>query len=315
MKRKIISLICVLSTLSTVAYAAPIDTLKEDTVTGNIILSGDFSAQCGYSVLLLKPNIDASSLSDATDENIMEKTAYMLNTSTQDGKYNIEIPMSADNPSGVYTVSVRSAIGSEPTRQTITWYNPEEIANIFEKLKNSTSENDILTVINSEENCNKLGISYELLKNLSSNDKTVIAQGLYNSKNDIIDIESLQNIFNDIAVLKALPSSKSNEEAKNIILNYAESLDIADSGLFKKYSNKDAEYQKSAASKLIGESIDTTSKFAELFEISIFLTDINYASSATDVNKILNENKNLLSSKTDKYFTKSNTSAYDKKLA
>ena len=75
MKRKIISLICVLSTLSTVAYAAPIDTLKEDTVTGNIILSGDFSAQCGYSVLLLKPNIDASSLSDATDENIMEKTA------------------------------------------------------------------------------------------------------------------------------------------------------------------------------------------------------------------------------------------------
>ena len=315
MKRKIISVICILSTLSTVAYAAPIDSLKEDTVTGNIMLSGDFSAQCNYSVLLLKPNVDASSLSDVTDADIMEKTAYMLNTSTSDGKYDIKIPMSDDNPSGVYTVSVRSTIDSKPTRQTITWYNPTEITAVFDLLKNSTSADDILAIINSEENCNKVGISHDLLKNLSLTDKTSVAQGLYNKKADIINIETLQKIFNELAVPKALPASKTSEEAKNIILNYAENLGISDTELFEKFSKKDAEYQKTAASKVIGKSINDTSKFADLFKDVLFLTDIKYAPSATDVNKILNENKSSLSSKVDKYFSKSNTSSYDKLIA
>jgi len=315
MKRKIISGLCILSMLSTVAFAAPIDNVEEDSSTGNIKISGDFSAQCNYSVLLIKPNVDPDSLSDVSDEDIMNNITYMLNTATPDGGYSIEIPMPANSPSGIYTVSVSSAISAEPTRHTILWYNPEEIANIFETLKNAGSGEDILNIINSEENCNKLGLPYELIKNLSSADKTALAKQIYLNKESITDIASLKNLFIDHAILKAIPASKTAEEAQDLITKYASSLDISESETFKKFAEKDDNYKKSTAKRLIGTEISNTTEFATLFKTAAFLADIACSASAADVNKILNENRDLLSGKIDKYFTISNTSAYDKKIA
>jgi len=273
MKRKIISGLCILSMLSTVAFAAPIDNVEEDSSTGNIKISGDFSAQCNYSVLLIKPNVDPDSLSDVSDEDIMNNITYMLNTATPDGGYSIEIPMPANSPSGIYTVSVSSAISAEPTRHTILWYNPEEIANIFETLKNAGSGEDILNIINSEENCNKLGLPYELIKNLSSADKTALAKQIYLNKESITDIASLKNLFIDHAILKAIPASKTAEEAQDLITKYASSLDISESETFKKFAEKDDNYKKSTAKRLIGTEISNTTEFATLFKTAAFLAE------------------------------------------
>lgn len=315
MKRKIISVICLLSMLSTAVYAAPIDSIEEDVNTGNIKISGDFSEKCKYSIQLIKPGIDIASLSDATDAEIMNMVAYLLNTYTSDGKYIVEIPMHDNNPPGVYTISVHGENLSEPTRKTIAWYKPEEIAEIFAQFKDAPSSNEVTDIIKSEDNCNKLGVSYSMIKTLDSDAISDISAYLYGIKASVSDVPAFRTEFTKIAFLKAVPSASDDEDAKNMIIENAVTLGISQNEKYIAFSKENDIYQRSAAGRLIGSNIESVSKFTELFENAVFLADIEFAGSASDINKILTANKSMLSANVNKYFNTSNTYNYDKQIA
>lgn len=314
MKRKIISVLCLLSVVTGGVSAAPIDSLEEDVTTGKIKVSGDFSGQCRYSVLLAKPEVDADSLNSVTDEELAESLVTLLHQNTADGKYSIEIPMKADNPSGTYTISVHGENDSEPTRMTILWYNPVEIAELFSYFKNSSTSDDVLSIIKDEENCNKLGVSYELIKNLSTSELSSVASVLFNKKNDIADIDAFGDEFDKTTILKAIAAAKTNAEAKTLIVSYSDVLGISNNDSFISFTGKSETYQNITAGKLTESEFDSFDKFAKLFEDASILADIECAASAADANKILVENKAKFSSKIDKYFSSSNTSAYDKQI-
>ncbi len=313
MNRKILSAICVFSLLSQTAFAAPINSIEQNTENGNIVVSGDFLKSGRFSVQLLKPGTDVNSLINASDEELFEAIEAIVNSSTEDGKYTVELPMSSDAVNGAYIIGVNSDHMGKVERKIFDWYNIEEINKLFNQIKMASADT-LLALIDDEENCKMLGTSYNLVKNIASTELVAIVSDFETKISDSTTLDDYRKEFVKAFAPKAISSAKTDDEAKELLIDNAQKLELAENEKYIEFGQLDETIQNAVMNRVRGEALSDTDDIISVLEKALFLEEIRNAASVTDVNKAIKSNKKLFSSAMDNYFAVTNTYNYDKDI-
>lgn len=311
MNKKILSIACVVSLLSGSVLAAPIDSVEQNSKNGNIIITGDFSAGCKYSVQVLKPGVTPESLSGANDETVLSSTQALINQKTPDGKYKVEIPMDEDCENGTYTVSVNSSVTDKVVREFVTWYKLEEIVEVYENTVGATSADELEALLAVEENCKKLGVSYEMISELSSTEFDKAASGIFGKLATVEELEDLRKVFSVVVTPLAVASAESDENAIKYITANAVNIGISENKTYKEFSELSDSNKKATAARVRNSTLSDVEFLIKELEKAIFLSGIENAGTLADINALIIANKNLLTAQSDKYFTLTNTYSCD----
>lgn len=258
MKKKIISVLLLLSVLNGTCYAGCEISQKNSSEECNI--SGQFDvANMSVALEILKKGVTEEELKniDYSKESIGDfglQSAFTL-TTDENGQINRDIIMNA--PSGIYTYRYRAADGNSGTG-SFRYSDEEDTANFVKNVNSAKKVDELYSLINRDgEN---IQLDMECYKALNENGKKYALEYILNK--DFKDFEALSEEFGRGVLEAVLKYKPSGETVMTAVDKYEALTDAVNAKYYKEYKN-----MSTAQRKMMGDIIV---KNAQISSINTF---------------------------------------------